>query len=217
MKKHAICFLAIVLLVMTSMGCQSSRPQNGFENGHEWVDLGLPSGLKWATCNVGASSPTDFGGYYPWAGVEDANQTGEYYTYFDRANWVYTKYTKESGVFRLNPSDDVAHVTWSGKWRMPTKADFEELKAKCRYKWVVENGVEGMRFTSKKNGNSLFLPAAGSTSDPTNIGYWSSELVLEEYSSDESAYCMLLGSYGGVLTDISYSRYTCYPVRPVTE
>lgn len=212
--------MALALLAIMSMGCNGSKSAvsgTGSENGHEWMDLGLPSGLKWATSNIGASSPTDFGSYFPWAGVEDAGRMGEYYAYFDQVNWVYTKYTKESNSFRLDSSDDAAHVKWGGKWRMPTKADFEELKSNCRYKWVVENGIEGMRFTSKKNGNSIFLPAAGSTSDPTNVGYWSSDLSEEGAGSDTGGAFCLLFAKGWINTELESARFTCFPIRPVTQ
>ena len=131
------------------------------ENGHEWVDLGLPSGLKWATCNVGADSPCDFGNYFCWAGVtpvirdfENDILLGSEFVYFDRGAWRYTKYVTnlEGGIadnkYRLEPMDDAASVNWGGKWRMPTKADFIELKRNCRHKWVTDNGVSNLQANS---------------------------------------------------------------------
>ena len=106
-------------------------------NGHEYVDLGLPSGLKWATCNVGAASPEEYGGYYAWGETEEKEyySWGTYkYFYFDEnRNYSITKYCTESdyGIVDdkiiLEPEDDVAHVKWGGTWRMPTETDFDEL------------------------------------------------------------------------------------------
>lgn len=225
-------FYGVLLSFVFFFSACSRGPVPGMENGHEWVDLGLPSGLKWATCNVGADTPCDFGNYFCWAGVtpvirdfENDILLGSEFVYFDRGAWRYTKYvTKlEGGIadnkYRLEPKDDAASVNWGGKWRMPTKADFIELKKHCKHKWVTENGVEGMQFISKKNGNSIFLPAAGCIDDPTKLGYWTSELNLSETvgMDDGSANCLLFSADGWLDTEIGSNRSTCFPVRPVTE
>ncbi len=130
-----------------SFTTNSDVPNN---NGHEYVDLGLS--VKWATCNVGANKPEDYGDYYAW---------GEIYTkdVYD-AETCDTDYTFFGEDISGNEDYDVAAYKWGGGWRMPTKAEIKELKSKCDWKWTTQNGVNGYKVTSK-NGNHIFLPAAG--------------------------------------------------------
>ena len=162
---------------------------NNMENGHEYVDLGLPSGTLWATCNVGASSPEDYGGYYAWGETE----TKDYYDW-STYKWckgdynTMTKYCTDSryGVVDnktvLDPEDDVAHAKWGGNWRMPTDAELTELRENCTWTWMAQNGKKGYKVTSKSNGNSIFLPAAGCrdyswlNNAGTRANYWSASL-----------------------------------------
>ena len=102
----------------TSYGSRKSFTTNGQINGHDFVDLGLPSGLKWATCNVGASSPSEYGNYYAWGEVEPK----ESYTQENCLTWG-----QEIGDISGNPQYDAARANWGGTWRMPTKSEFEEL------------------------------------------------------------------------------------------
>ena len=123
------------------------------------IDLGLPSGTKWACCNVGATAPEGYGGYYAWGETETKS-------IYDRSTY---KYYKNGGYVSLGSNVagtqyDVAHVKWGGTWQMPSKEQREELINNCTYEWTTENGVNGCRFTSKKNGASIFLPAAGAYS-----------------------------------------------------
>ena len=121
----------------------------GTHNGHEWVDLGLPSGLKWATCNVGADSPEEYGDYYAWGETE----TSKTYPLSDCS-------TLNQNIGDIKGTNrDVAHVKWCGNWRMPTKAEFQELVDECDWDWMTRNGKEGYKVTGP-NGNSIFLPAA---------------------------------------------------------
>ena len=200
-------------------------------NGHEYVDLGLPSGLKWATCNVGAASPEDYGGYYAWGEIEEKEyyhwSTYKYCYLDENRNYSMTKYCLESNYgivdrkIILDPEDDVAHVKWGGTWRMPTYEDFEELCEICTTKWITQNGVKGRIFTGP-NGNSIFLPAAGYNVDEVyldgGIGYyWSTSLTggrsLGDYSDNA---CSLDLTRSNFECD-SNSRYWGYSVRPVTE
>ena len=121
-----------------------------FENGHEYVDLGLS--VKWATCNVGATSPEDYGNYYAWG----ETTTKSSYTR-DNSKTYYVKMGDIAG----NSSYDAARANWGGNWRMPTKAEMQELIDKCNWTWTTQNGVKCYKVTSKTNGNSIFLPAAG--------------------------------------------------------
>ena len=142
----------------------------GKHNGHDWVDLGLPSGLKWATCNVGASSPSDYGDYFAWG----ETSTKSSYTY-DNSITDGNKIGNIAG----NPTYDVAHAEWRGCWRLPTEKEFQELLDNCEWEWTTQDGNKGYKVTSKKNGNSIFLPAAGgragwsSNRQGTHGLYWS--------------------------------------------
>ena len=173
---------------------------SGTENGYDYVDLGLPSGLKWATCNVGATKPDGYGDYFAWG--ETAPKTDydwSTYKHSEGANMVLTKYNTESlagtvdNKTTLERSDDAAHVNWGGKWRMPTRAEQEELLNNCNCTKITQNGVVGYKVTSKTNGNSIFLPAAGYKEGTIhrNFGYyyWSRSLADCDFS-----YCLDLGS-----------------------
>ncbi len=136
------------------------------DNVHEYVDLGLS--VKWATCNVGASSPEDYGDYYAW-GETETKSTYDWSTYkWCKGSYsTMTKYCTDSyygtvdNKTVLDPEDDVAHAKWGGSWRMPTRAEQDELREKCTWTWKTQNGKNGYKVTSKSNGNSIFLPAAG--------------------------------------------------------
>ncbi len=160
-------------------------------NGHDYVDLGLPSGLKWATCNVGANNPEDYGGYYAWGETETkSTYSWSTYKWCNGTSTTMTKYCTRSSYgtvdnkTTLDPEDDVAHVKWGGDWRMPTWYEREELRDtdNCTWTWTTQGGKNGYLVTSKKNGNSIFLPAAGYRNDSslTRAGYdgyyWSSSL-----------------------------------------
>ena len=189
---------------------------------YEAVDLGLPSGLKWATCNVGATTPEEYGGYYAWGEIEEkANCAWNTYKWCNGSNTM-TKYctNSSSGTIDnkivLDPEDDVAHVKWGGNWRMPTSAEQYELLENCTWQWTSVNGVNGYKVTGP-NGNSIFLPAAGCRygSDVIDRGsdgiYWSSSLG----SGDGSDAYLLYFNDGHY--DWSYNyRYYGQSVRPVS-
>ena len=134
---------------------------------HEYVDLGLS--VKWATCNVGANKPEDYGDYFAWSETQPKSEYGE------------STYSRTAYPITLPLSDDAARANWGGSWRMPTMAEQDELRKKCKWKWTTQNGVNGYKVTSKKNGNSIFLPAAGFRTD-SSLGagrraeYWSRSL-----------------------------------------
>ncbi len=118
-------------------------------NGHEYVDLGLS--VKWATCNVGASSPSDYGDYYAWGDTKKNSKHG-------LLNSVTSG--KEINDISGDVRYDVARVSWGGTWRIPTVRELDELKSECSWEWFPMNGHLGYRVTGK-NGNFIFLPAAG--------------------------------------------------------
>jgi len=171
----------------------------GVENGHNWVDLGLS--VKWATCNVGATTPEGYGNYYAWGETKPKSTYGwSTYKYCNGDRYSMTKYctNSEYGIVDnktvLELSDDAAHVNWGGSWRMPKKAEQEELMDtdNCTWEWTTQNEVNGYKVTSKKNGNSIFLPAAGYRFDSnlyyagSNGYYWSRS--LDASSSSDACY-----------------------------
>ena len=128
---------------------------------HEWVDLGLPSGTKWATCNVGANSPEEYGDYFAW-GETTTKSMYDWSSYFDTDDdgSTFKKYNNDGGKTELDPEDDAAAVNWGGSWRMPTFEQMQELLDNCTRKSTTQGGVNGTLVTGP-NGNTIFLPAAG--------------------------------------------------------
>ena len=183
----------------------------GAINGHEYVDMGLS--VKWATCNVGASKPEDYGDYYAWGETE---VKGDY----SESNYAYCRRTKYDslGGNIAGTEFDVARKKWGCTWRLPTRAEQDELINNCTWTWTKQNGVDGYKVTSKKNGNSIFLPAAGYRygTNLYNSGsygfYWSSSLVRSSSGLACGLY-FLIGSYDWSLNFRSYGR----SVRPVSE
>ncbi len=178
-------------------------------NGREWVDLGLPSGIKWATCNVGADKPEECGNYYAWGETETKSE----YTADNYATW-----RKNLGDISGDSLYDAARRNWGGSWRMPTKAECQELVDNCTWTWTTQGGHNGYKVTSKKNGNSIFLPASGYRSrsslfDQGKVGdYWSS--TPRESSTDRA--CGLYFYSGDHLVGWSYRRIGL-TVRPVCD
>lgn len=209
--------------------CNVSVQKNssrGYDNGHEWVDLGLPSGTKWATCNVGTSSPTGNGYYYAWG--ETSTKTEFLWTNYrfrtsgDRDDNVrFSKYITDADYgtvdnkTQLDLSDDAARANWAGKWRIPTKAQWEELKSKCMWSWT------GSGYTvTGPSGHSITLHAAGyqdgnSIENVDSRGYyWSSSLYIDH---PNLVWCMFFDSEDYNLHFRGDSRYLGSSVRPVTE
>ena len=135
--------------------------------GHGYVDLGLPSGLKWATCNIGAESPEDYGYYFAWGEVEpDSSYNWPDYKWCKGKQKTFTKYCtcRDEGTVDnktvLEDADDAAVVNWGGSWRMPTEEEMRELVDNCTWTWTSQNGVAGSLATGP-NGNSIFFPVGG--------------------------------------------------------
>ena len=131
------------------------------------VDLGLS--VLWATCNVGATSPEEYGDYFAWGEVEPKEEYGwSTYKWCDGTGTNMTKYNATDGLTTLLSEDDAAHVNWGGGWRMPSEAELTELRENCTWQWTSQNGIYGYVVTSS-NGSSIFLPAAGYYKDNTLI------------------------------------------------
>ena len=227
MKKHFSIFACLFMALSSFLvSCGDSKKSETISqiNGHEYVDLGLPSGIKWATCNVGATKPEEFGGYYAWGETEEKNDySWSTYKCCNGSYYTQTKYCTSSSYgtvdnkTTLYSEDDVAYVKWGGTWRMPTKAEQDELRNNCTWTWTTQNGVEGYKVTGP-NGNSIFLPAAGYRYVTevyyrgSNCYYWSSSLFSD---NGLNAYCLGFDSgYHG--WDCS-GRHGGLSVRPVSE
>ena len=200
-----------------------TEPATGMENGYEWVNLGLS--VKWASYNVGASKPEEYGYYFAWG--ETSPKSDYLYATYKWCNGSYTTLTKYNtrssygtvdNKTQLELADDAARANWGGKWRMPTDAELTELRLNCTCTWTTRNGVKGYNVTSKINGNSIFLPAAGNRNGTTLYSagsggnYWSSTLFTD-YPYD--VYHVEFDS-SKVYRD-AWSRHYGLSVRPVTE
>ena len=181
----------------------------------QYVDLGLPSGIKWATCNVGATKPEEYGDYFAWGEIKPKTAYS-WSTYFDTIDEgsTFTKYTT-AGKTMLDLEDDAARTNWEGAWCMPTNEEWTELRNNCTWTWKTLNGINGFEVKGS-NGNAIFLPAAGYhyLDDLHNAGnygdYWSSSLRSDDPGS---AWNVFFGSdyvSGG-------NDYRCFgrSIRPV--
>ena len=192
-----------------------------------YVDLGLPSGTKWATCNVGATNPEDYGNYFAWGETTTKEiYNWSTYIYCNGSSSTLTKYCSNSSygdngftdaLTTLEASDDAATANWGSAWRMPTRSEFNELKNNCTKTWTTQNGVNGRLFTGP-NGNSIFLPAAGYRDGSVLYGagsrgyYWSSSLYTPY---PYSVWPLLISSDG---LDVGhYSRLYGFSVRAVCQ
>ena len=189
---------------------------------HEWVDLGLTSGTLWATCNVGATAPEDYGDYFAWGETEPKEDySWSTYKWCNGSYKTQTKYCTNSKYgtvddkTELEPEDDAAFVNWGSTWRMPTYDQQMELVTECSWQWTVVNGVNG-RLATGPNGNTLFLPAAGcrynsSLEDAGLYGYvWSRTL------HESASHCARYLTFNRLDVDGHYyTRYQGFVVRPV--
>ena len=198
----------------------------GSENGYEYIDLGLS--VKWATCNVGASKPEEYGDYVAWGETQPkSNYDWSTYKWCNGSYDTQIKYCTNSrygtvdNKTTLELSDDVARANWGGSWRMPTDAELTELREQCTWTWTAQNGVYGYKVTSKKSGytnKSIFLPAAGyhggsSLNLAGSYGdYWSSSLSTD---SPSDAFSLYFNS-SNVDRDRSHRCYGL-SVRPVCQ
>ena len=211
-------------LLVSNNSCSIERPkqQNRYNLssapvGVEAIDLGLPSGTKWANMNMGATSPEEYGSYYAWGETEEKKV-------YDRSTYIYCDGTYDTyhnlGSDISGTQYDVAHVKWGGNWRMPTIEQIRELLLHSKQEWTELNGVAGTRFKSKINGNSIFLPAAGYRWDGglyfacSEGEYWSSTRSPSDADADCACHLFF---YSGSVTWNYYARYYGFTVRPVSK
>ena len=209
-------------------------------NGDYAVDLGLS--VKWATCNVGATTPEEYGDYFAWGDtttyykpgyaqdkslrIWKQDETGyewSIYKYCNGTNNTLTKYCNNGDYGNIDsdtillPVDDVAHSKWGGNWRMPTKAEFKELLDSCDWEFITQNDVKGLKVTSRKDSSqSIFLPAAGFRDEIYLKGFGSFGYYwsgMLNTSTPYRAWALLFLSSGSSM----YYDNRCYgyPVRPV--
>ena len=192
---------ALAAFALTGAGTQASA-QTAPED-VQVVDLGLPSGIRWASCNVGATTPEGYGYYFAW-GETDSKKDYSWatYKYANVGEFYHYKFTKyctdassgDNGFIDnktvLEPEDDAATANWGDVWRMPTDAEWTELREQCTWTWTAQNGMNGYQVASKTNGNSIFLPAAGFRDGNAapyvagRRGYYGSSSLLENSSDD---------------------------------
>jgi hypothetical protein len=251
MKRIIYLLLPVVALLMSVQSCccdDENAPVAApviQPNGDYPVDLGLS--VKWATCNVGATTPEELGDYYTWGDTatyyepgyahenpqahwkedQSAGYVWDTYRHCNGSSNTLTKYCNKNiygdGDYfdndtTLLPVDDVAHYKWGGSWRIPTLAEYNELLDSCDWEYITQNGVNGLKVTSRKDSSqSIFLPAAGFRNGTNRIGvgflihYWSSSLSIE---SPYNAWYLLLPDPDSRYMRIS-SRCDGHSVRPV--
>lgn len=204
-------YLIMALACLLMVSCKKDGG-DGKIQGHEYVDLGLPSGIKWATRNLGADKPEDFGHYFAWGETEPKNE-----------------YTKENSLtynvvmtdISGNAQYDAATANWGDKWRMPTKDAIRELIVECDWIYGNLNGVNGSKVVGP-NGNSIFLPLPGRIDDEydehleyagLNGYYWSS---TPENEDNNKAFALDIDNTYGTDYD-EYYRYRGSSIRPVSD
>ena len=182
--------------------------------GHEYVDLGLPSGLKWATCNVGAEKPEDYGDYFAWGEIETKSE-------YTESNSL--THGKQMDDISGDVQYDVAAANWGGSWRMPTKDEMIELVSNCEWEWIL---IEKNDYDSVKcykgigpNGNSVIFPVAGCYNGPSLISVGTGGLCWTSTPYDVKlnlAYEFYFNDYNAEVSYIG-NRFIGQSVRPVSE
>ena len=223
--KKSILFAALCCIAMFFVACEKDKTNetiSGSIAGHNYVDLGLPSGTQWATCNMGATKPEEYGNYYAWGEITTK-------TTYSESNYTTTttKYhndlipeTADMYVLpltTLESADDAARQNWCWRWGIPTFDEWTELIDNCTWTWTTRNGVNGFEIKAK-NGNFIFLPAAGWYYDDelksvNSCGnYWSSSTY--DYGT---SYASLLRFGDSVYYMETGYRHYGQSIRPVVK
>ena len=204
---------------------------NGTYNGHDYVDLGLPSGTLWATCNVGANNPEEYGKYFAWGEITPkiTYNWGSYQycngdydkltKYCNNSSFGYNNFTDD--LTTLLPEDDGATANWGNGWCMPTADQWRELRDNTICAWTTLNGVNGHLLTAT-NGVSLFFPAAGyhhddELDDPGNGGYYWASSLRVDYPGYAWYYGLGSGNYGVYPSGYRYVGFSIRPVRSARQ
>lgn len=191
---------------------------SGFEEEHAYVDLGLPSGTKWATMNVGAISIVEYGDYFAWGEINHKiKYLSDNYKWHDNQSDLIIKYCND-GKTILESVDDAAKINWGGKWTTPSKEQVDELIKYTTYNRVIVNGVVGYTVCSNINNNCIFIPAAGKCSSKVNYSKTSARYWCSDYRDSPSCltsyYWTINGNTYAVPTE---SRYVGLSIRPVMK
>lgn len=215
MKRKSLVLVMIAGLMMLSCNKKNDdditipnqeNQETNLINGHEYVDLGLS--VKWATCNIGASSPEDYGNYYAWGETNTKNE-------YNPDNSL--TYNVPVSDFSGNSYYDVAKKEWGSTWRIPSSEEISELINKCLWEWTSKNGVTGCEVKGP-SGKTIFIPAAGLhvfsslSSEGVNGYYWSSSPYEDDNKEASYLYFEKSDWYGDGQT-----RYFGLSIRPVTE
>ena len=203
----------------------TSRDKSGFE----YIDLGLPSGLLWAKCNLGGSSEEEYGDFYAWgetSGYDGLDRVFDWTTYkwCSGTSSSLTKYNSSDGLTQLELEDDAAYVNWGSPWRTPTRLEWKELNDNTTKSNETINGIKGRRLTSKKNSNSIFLPFGGyfnesayiecnGSESNVNADYWTSSLS----SVKTKSYIVYAPDNGDIRYNLTWERYVARSIRPVYD
>lgn len=218
---RALKAMAVLMLIMVfAVSC--TKPENSINSvsisgnfgDHDYVDLGLPSGTMWATCNVGANLPEDYGDYYAWG--ERYRKIDFYWENYKFGMYGREKYCKDDGLLVLEAEDDVVQCRWHFGWCMPTKAQWEELIRNTSSIVTTLNGVQGRLFTAS-NGNSLFLPATGliESEDPHFGNYWSNTVAVDELEETSWTRAWEFWFDGNQYHLSAFDRCFGFTIRPV--
>lgn len=233
-SRKLIAFALAAVVAMGAVSCDKdeSNDNTSSDNGEvtvgDWVNLGLPSGLLWASRNIGAAQSSEDGLYFAWGETQSktsyswsnyAHGSGyaDLTKYCNNENFGHNGYTDNLTI--LQPADDAATANWGNGARTPTKEEFQELCENCTSEWITLNGRKGRKFTGS-NGNSIFIPAAGylegdGSNHVGNLGYyWSATLRTDGFPN--VAWQLYINQGNATVTDASgYHRYYGLPVRAV--
>ena len=210
MKKFFSLVICVMAFLFTACEPKVQFASSCIHSGHEYVDLGLS--VQWATCNVGAESPTEYGDYFAWGETETKDA------------FSYENYTFNLSPDVLTRGYDAATVNWGNGWRMPSKQEARELCDECTFERKKINGVAGLWITGP-NGNSIFMPANGQKDNydvegSKTEGYYWTTVLDDWFGFNTQAYCICFANYSDGVTSFSCSmnfRELGMGIRPVYD